>query len=155
MTDSSGAPPTRRPSGFLDQFDAAQIEQLLWYLERLEVEPGDVLISEGNVDQSLFIVVRGAFEVTREGQLLAVLRSGNVLGELAFLDARPRSASVTVTESGEVLRMTRAGFDEMRGRDADLACALAIEVGRALSERFRDSQKVPYGAAQPDRGVPG
>jgi CRP-like cAMP-binding protein len=131
---------TPRRTAFLDHFDGDHIERLLWYLERVGCEAGDVLIGEGEVDRTLFIAVGGTFEVARNGRLVGVLHAGHVFGELAFFDASPRSASVTAREQGEVLRMTRARFDEMWRRDTDLACSLAMEVGRALSERFREEQ---------------
>src|SRR5262245_2035714 len=108
-----------RQAAFLDRFEASQLEKLLWYLERVTAEPGDRLVSEGDLDQSLFIGVRGCFEVVAKGRLLRRLEAGHVFGEIAFLASTPRSASVVATEESEVLCMTKARFEEMRHRDAD------------------------------------
>jgi NTE family protein len=122
---------------FLGGFEPEQFERLLWYLERLSVEAGDNLISAGELDQSLYVVTRGRFAVTQRGLEVDVLEAGQVVGELAFFSPAPRSATVRALEDGEILRLTRERYEDLRKRDSALACALALEVGRALAERFR------------------
>lgn len=100
---------------------------------------GEVLFHEGDPGDALFIVASGAVKVvvpSEEGgeAILATLRRGDFLGELALLDGAPRSASAIALEATEALALPRDQFraladSEPAIRDALLA-ALATELRR-------------------------
>jgi CRP/FNR family cyclic AMP-dependent transcriptional regulator len=100
---------------------------------------GEVLFHEGDPGDALFVVASGAVKVvgpSEEGEeaILATLRRGDFLGELAVLDGAPRSASAVALEATEVLALPRDQFralvaSEPAIRDALLA-ALAGELRR-------------------------
>ena len=100
---------------------------------------GEVLFHEGDPGDSLFIVASGAVKVvvpSEEGDeaILATLRRGDFLGELALLDGAPRSASAIALESTETLALPRDRFNALVAsepaiRDA-LLSALAAELRR-------------------------
>jgi CRP/FNR family transcriptional regulator, cyclic AMP receptor protein len=100
---------------------------------------GEVLFHEGDPGDSLFIVASGAVKVvvpSDEGDeaILATLRRGDFLGELALLDGAPRSASAIALEATEALTLPRARFNALVAtepaiRDA-LLSSLAAELRR-------------------------
>jgi CRP-like cAMP-binding protein len=100
---------------------------------------GEVLFHEGDPGDSLFIVASGAVKVvvpSEEGDeaILATLRRGDFLGELALLDGAPRSASAIALEATETLALPRDRFiglvaSEPAIRDA-LLSSLAAELRR-------------------------
>lgn len=100
---------------------------------------GEVLFHEGDPGDALFIVASGAVKVvvpSEEGgeAILATLRRGEFLGELALLDGAPRSASAIALEATEALALPRDQFRALADtepaiRDALLA-ALATELRR-------------------------
>jgi CRP/FNR family cyclic AMP-dependent transcriptional regulator len=100
---------------------------------------GEVLFHEGDPGDALFIVASGAIKVvvpSDEGEeaILATLRRGDFLGELALLDGAPRSASAIALEATDTLTLPRAQFRALASmepaiRDALLA-ALAGELRR-------------------------
>jgi CRP/FNR family cyclic AMP-dependent transcriptional regulator len=108
-------------------------------LRRRRFRKGEVIFHEGDPGDSLFIVVSGALKVvlpSEEGgeAILATLRRGDFLGELALLDGAPRSASAVALEPAEMLALPRARFSilvatEPAIRDALLA-SLAAELRR-------------------------
>src|SRR4051812_32378296 len=61
------------------------------------VKKGDLLFSEGEKSRSMFLLKRGAVRLfMRRGNTdveIETVRSGQILGELAFLDGNPRSVS--------------------------------------------------------------
>jgi len=79
------------------------------------VEAGEVLLREGDPGDAFYVVLDGAFTVTRrEGErevLLGEVRRGEHVGELALLDAAPRAATVTAAGPARVLEVTRASFE--------------------------------------------
>ena len=76
---------------------------------------GEVLFHEGDPGDALFVVASGAVKVvvpSEEGEeaILATLRRGDFLGELALLDGAPRSASAVALEVTEALALPRDQF---------------------------------------------
>jgi CRP/FNR family cyclic AMP-dependent transcriptional regulator len=98
---------------------------------------GRVLIREGDTGAVVYLLLAGSVKVTGaidEGAaLLAIRVGGDVVGELAALDGRPRLA--TVTTSGPVIvRVIRGSeFMGLLGRDPELALA----VTRGVSDKLR------------------
>jgi CRP/FNR family transcriptional regulator, cyclic AMP receptor protein len=64
---------------------------------------GQVLVREGATGGSLFVVMAGRVSVSRGGRRIAELGEGALLGELAMLDGRPRTASAIVSEDARLL----------------------------------------------------
>ncbi|MEZ0612098.1 cyclic nucleotide-binding domain-containing protein [Fibrella sp. WM1] len=62
---------------------------------------GEAIVQQGDIGTSLFVLFDGQVGVYTGDTLLAELGRGDVFGELALLDAEPRSA--TVTAQGDVL----------------------------------------------------
>jgi CRP/FNR family cyclic AMP-dependent transcriptional regulator len=76
---------------------------------------GEVLFHEGDPGDALFVVASGAVKVvvpSEDGDeaILATLRRGDFLGELALLDGAPRSASAIALEATETLALPREQF---------------------------------------------
>ena len=90
-------------------------------------------------DHSLFIVMEGELEVWRGNRRQAVLRTGNLAGELSFVDAKPRSASVRARIRSRVFRVQPEDVDRWAERDPGLALKFMREIARILSARLRSA----------------
>jgi CRP-like cAMP-binding protein len=79
-------------------------------LEHVEVAPGDRVISEGDIPDRVYIVVRGDLVATRgtPPRPLARIGEGSFFGEMALLDDTPRSATVTAVTDAELFALPRA-----------------------------------------------
>lgn len=75
------------------------------------------VFSEGDPGNSLYVVLSGTVLLhlgkTMDGQELARLESGGFFGEMALLDAKPRSASATMLTEGRLFRLGRSAFLEL------------------------------------------
>ena len=102
--DDEGAEPG--PLQGVPWFAACTEEQLgeaARLAERLEVHAGEVILREGRLGRELFVIVSGRATVTREGRVVNLLGAGDYFGELAAIEAAPRSATVTATTELDVL----------------------------------------------------
>ena len=74
------------------------MSELLPFLRQLGTERrfrrGELLIEQGRHDRLLFYLLDGAVEVTRSGERVKQISAGDIVGEFAFIDNRPRTASV-------------------------------------------------------------
>lgn len=108
---------------------------------------GDILLEEGSSGLGLLIIVSGRVEVfkTREGQpvQLAVLTRGAVVGEMALLDDRPRSASARALVATQCLVLSRSRFRSLLERRARIAWpivpALVLRI-RELQDQIVDTK---------------
>ena len=84
--------------------------------QRQHFHDKDVIVFQGSPGDSLYVLLAGVVKVTMTTEngtetALATRQRGDLIGEVALFDDRPRTA--TVTASGEVaaLRITRAHFE--------------------------------------------
>jgi CRP-like cAMP-binding protein len=109
--------------------------------EEVELYPDETIIHEGEVGDSLYIVVEGAVRVHSQGKTLLTLGPGAVVGELAVLDPEPRSATVTTEEDSLLFCIKKEPFDEVMADRPGIAqgvirvlCKRIREEGRLLTE---------------------
>jgi bacteriocin-type transport-associated protein len=111
-----------------------------------------VLIREGTSVGVLYILLDGQLSVTLAalgGKEIAVLRSGEILGELSFLDSRPPSATVTAVGEVTVLSVPRKLLLLKLQQDASFAARFYRALGVFLASRLRKTQQqLGYGRAR-------
>ena len=77
----------------------------------LTVDPGRVVIREGDAGDSYYVLASGSVKVERAGRLLRELGApGDGFGEIALLRDVPRTATVTATANSVFLTIDRASF---------------------------------------------
>lgn len=78
---------------------------------------GEIILREGELGHELFFIFKGTVRVMVDWQgnplELARLCRGAVVGEVAFLTGRPRTASVIATEPVELIVFTRDDLDPL------------------------------------------
>ncbi|HWD56452.1 MAG TPA: cyclic nucleotide-binding domain-containing protein [Acidimicrobiales bacterium] len=90
-----------------------QIAEIARIAERLHVLEGEVILREGRLGRELFIILEGTVVVTRAGRVVNEWGPGGYFGELAAIEAEPRSATVTATSDLDVLILGPREFDAM------------------------------------------
>lgn len=90
----------------------AELERLLSdeVSQERRYPPDTVILREGEVSDSLFLMQSGSVQVTLRGTggpvtPLAVLQVGEIFGEMAVLEQKPRSATVLAKEECVVLEI--------------------------------------------------
>jgi CRP-like cAMP-binding protein len=90
-----------------------QLAEIIRIAERLHVQEGEVILREGRLGRELFIILEGTVVVTRAGRVVNEWGAGGYFGELAAIEAEPRSATVTATSDLDVLIVGPREFDAM------------------------------------------
>jgi CRP-like cAMP-binding protein len=72
---------------------------------------GETICAQGAPADHLYVIVAGEVEVRGDAGLIAVLGCGEVLGELAFLDGGPRTASAIALGDCTLAPIDRRRFE--------------------------------------------
>src|SRR5438445_13504352 len=75
-------------------FSPAELARVAELVEEVSAETGAVLMEQGKPGQECYVVVEGTADVLVAGDKVAELGKGELIGEMALIDKRPRSATV-------------------------------------------------------------
>jgi len=105
---------------------------------KLEAVPaGANLIQQGASDTDLFLILDGEFSIAFDGQVVAGVKAGQHVGEMAVVDPlTPRSASVTATSDSIVARIAESDFSALADRFPQLWRRIALELAGRLRREF-------------------
>lgn len=138
--------------GILDDGD---LDWMIGAGVKLALPAGAELIREGTASESVYVVLSGMLVVRTAGTgdtVLARLRSGEIVGEMSFVDSRPPSASVHAAEPSAVLAIPRAALAAELAADVQFAARFYRALAVFLSERLRATVGLlDYGRADPPR----
>ncbi|MDW7968162.1 MAG: cyclic nucleotide-binding domain-containing protein [Thermoanaerobaculum sp.] len=122
-------------------FTDAQLLQLVQVARREQYRLAQMLANEGQEDYDVFLILSGTVQVVRRTpvgtQVQATLTAGDLVGEVAFLDRRPRSSSLLVTEQATVLRWEAGELARLVQTNRELHAALLWSFWHALAGKVR------------------
>jgi CRP/FNR family transcriptional regulator, cyclic AMP receptor protein len=88
-------------------FSRRQLGRLSTDTDELTFGAGEAVVREGDLGETLFVVLEGEAKVVRGGKKVGTVLPGDFFGELSAIDAQPRSASVVAVTRLRVLRLFR------------------------------------------------
>lgn len=99
-------------------------------------EAGEILFREGEPGETMYVLQEGSVRISKsvkgEEKTLAILGAGEFFGEMAILNAKPRSASATVEQRAQVLVLGARTFEQMVMSNAEIAIRLVKKLSRRL-----------------------
>lgn len=128
-------------------------EDTLWLAnngEKLSYNNGSYLISAGEHSDFLFIILDGIAEVkTASGKWLAKVQSGDILGEMSFIDSAFPSASVVAETNCNVLRIDKTAIAAKLEGDIGFSSRFYKAIAMFLADRLRNTiQSMGFGEDQ-------
>lgn len=102
-----------------------------------QVKAGTVLIQQGVPVDSVFILIDGQLLVYSGSVEIAKLSSGEVVGEISFVDSRPPSASVKAAVDSQVLAINKDSLRAKLQKDPGFASRFYLALATFLADRLR------------------
>jgi CRP-like cAMP-binding protein len=97
---------------------------------------GEMLFAEGEPGNEIFFIQSGSVRIIKivdhKEVLLAVLKAGDIVGEMALLENKPRDASAIVYEKCEVMAINKANFELMIKTRTQLAVKIMVLISERL-----------------------
>jgi CRP-like cAMP-binding protein len=127
----------------------AELARLLAHAQVVQIEPGQVVIAEGQASDTLYIVIQGRLNVVLptvgdahpnrfNGIHLNTLQPGDCCGEYSLIDGQPASASVITLAPTVLLKMTRTAFQSVAETHNKLARVIYCNLLHILIHRLRN-----------------
>jgi len=118
-------------------------QELAGLARSMSINAGAILFENGDPGNGCYAVLEGSLKVSilsidGDEQLLAVLGPGDLVGELALLDGRPRSATVSALKAAELAFIDKAAFE----RFADANPAVYRHMLSIVGKRLRQANDV-------------
>ncbi|MEB3212250.1 MAG: cyclic nucleotide-binding domain-containing protein [Leptolyngbyaceae bacterium] len=129
---------------FLNELSDRDVDWLIETGEKRAIPSGTVLINEGTPVDTLYIMLDGTLVVSIAAmgvRELARLYSGEVVGEMSFVDARPPSATVKTMEDSLVLAIPRPLLAQKLQDDESFGSRFYKALAILLSHRLRGTVK--------------
>ena len=101
-----------------------------------QFKAGATIFSEGDVGESLFVILDGDTGVIKSGSEIATLGPGAHLGEMSLIERAPRSAGIVAKTDLEALVIERDAFFSLL-REEVTAVKLLWGMVRMLNARLR------------------
>lgn len=132
---------------FFEHLTNQQLKVLANRLHERRYEENEYLFEVNHPGAALFVIIKGevAVETTSHPEsrtLLATIKSGEFLGELALLDQSPRSASARATKPTNVYALFRSDLSELARSHPEIACEVYRSLAFIVGERLKASNRV-------------
>ncbi|MBF2077905.1 MAG: cyclic nucleotide-binding domain-containing protein [Synechococcales cyanobacterium T60_A2020_003] len=119
-------------------------QDLDWFLyvgRKEKIAAGTTLIQEGFQIDTLYIVLTGKLSVTIDkiGKEIAQLDSGEVVGEISFLDARPPLATVRALTNALIFSIPKQQLQQKIAADSGFAARFYRAIALFMADRMRST----------------
>ena len=89
------------------------LREISKHADQVQVETGKVLAQQGKTGWEFIFIVDGKARVEKDGKVIRQLSGGDFFGEIALIDRKPRTATVTAETDMTVLIVHRTSFDHL------------------------------------------
>ncbi len=110
------------------------VEEMVTKVNERRFKAGDVLFEEGADGDEVFFIESGTVTVSRDDKVIALLESGDVLGEIALVTGAPRTATAVAKDDISALTFPKEDFDEWRSQSSEFEEAATTLSASRLKE---------------------
>ena len=133
----------------LMQLSLVEAKIVVSYMRPERVAAGETFITEGDTDNTGFIVLLLDGEVLVESitvsrtqpVTISILGPGSLIGEMGILDTGPRSASCTASTDIQCAVLTREALESLIAEQPGIGAKFLLAVSARIAERYRDTQR--------------
>jgi len=136
---------TLRDKALFTEFSDGELDEFIALLDVEHRAADELIVKQDDRGDCMYILLTGLGKVVhhKEGHRidLAVLHPGDFFGEIALVDAGPRSADVLAIEPTVLLKITHGAISALAVVYPTAAFKFLIALGRILVNRLRKSNE--------------
>jgi CRP/FNR family transcriptional regulator, cyclic AMP receptor protein len=96
-----------------------EAKRLAAFATETSVAEGQILMKQGDYSTELIAIQEGTADVIQDGDKVASLKEGDVIGEMGLIDREPRNADVIATSPMRVMKLTHWEIRRMSDETLD------------------------------------
>lgn len=124
-----------------DEFDI-----LINHAEIKKIPAGTLLLKEGDKNRDIYFLINGRIEITMKTGIdqteevhIYRLKPGETVGEFAFIDGLPRSASALVDMESVIMKFDYSTLENLFEKNPHLGYIFIKKISRLLTDRIRSA----------------
>ncbi len=132
--------------GWLDGLEENDARALMDLAKLEAFEPGDIIIPEMTRSRDIYFLSKGAVSVSmllpfegRRQEVIDTIHAGDIIGEVAFVDGSPRSATVKAEEPAELYVYPFDELNEFLEEHPRVGYQLMKAVAKTISAKMRQA----------------
>jgi serine/threonine protein kinase len=98
---------------FFKDFNSSELAEVLKTTQWLKYDSAETIITEGDIENCFYIIVAGEVVVTKQAKQLAVLKPGDCFGEMAYLGAAKRTATIETLSNTILMKISASIIEQM------------------------------------------
>ena len=103
----------------------------------ISLSPGAVLFHAGDPGNEMFVLIQGLMDITVAGNVVETATRGALIGEMALIEASPRTASVIAKTACRLVRIDQRRFHQLIQQNPEFASHLM----KVLVDRLREMNR--------------
>lgn len=142
-----------RKNSLFQDLNEEQIKTLFSVSKEITLEKDCFLINEGDQTQEIFLIIDGTLEISlhnakhKQSQIIAILKPGDTVGEVSFIDKGLRSASVCAKTSCRLLSLSFNNLQAIADKDKAIY-SIFYQLSKNIGQRLRNSNDVALQAME-------
>jgi CRP-like cAMP-binding protein len=129
---------------FFAEFSREDISVLAGYMDVFRVQPGEIIITEGDGGDYMLLIVEGYVDILKRGmrqeqQHMTTVGPGMTLGEMSMIDGEPRFATCIATEPTVFAVLHRDDMAKIILDHPSLGSKILVKLVSMLSARLRQT----------------
>ena len=113
------------------------LKSIKYYNDYKFFKKGDYIFKQGDPGDVMYAIVDGEVEITVDGSQRNIVRSGEVLGEMALIDKKPRSATAIAISDCKVVVINEQRFNFLIQQTP----IFVTQIMKVMSDRIRTMDK--------------
>ena len=122
-----------------------QIKKAILLSDMVVYQVGDIIVQQGNTGNDMYLILNGSVEVTHKKnddiEALATLNPGDVFGEIGYLRAYKRTATVVASTDTTVLIFNNAKVEKNMRLYPRISSKINLNVSRIIGQRFGETMQ--------------
>jgi CRP/FNR family transcriptional regulator, cyclic AMP receptor protein len=118
------------------QLSPEEARRLATFATETSIAEGQILMKQGDYSTELIAIEEGTADVLRDGQKVASLGDGDLIGEMGLIEHAPRNADVIATSPMRVMKLTHWEIRRMSDETVD-------RIRQTIAERRRSGNADP------------
>lgn len=116
-------------------FSPQELDRVAELADAVDAEEGAVLTEQGKPGQQCYVIIEGKASVLVGNEVIATLGPGELVGEMALIDNRPRSGTVRATSPMRLLSFDVKSFrtllDELPSANRAVLAQLSARIRKS------------------------